>query len=681
MKSARHQFFEVALLVAFFLGLSFGIQSGRAEDFGKDLKPEKVPDVGPCQDVELTGDRLYAIGRGTLYVLDSRHPDESPRLLGKLTDLGNVRQIVIREETAYITARQDGLWLVDVREDSAPKIISHYDTVEMATGIWVSGDVAFVATRQYGVEIIDVSDPGNPRHLSMLKTGEAQSCWGRDGILYIGDWAPRKMLVADVRDPLHPEIIGEALLDGFGDGGCLRENICFAATGHHSRATNKEEAEGRGHGLEIFNVSDPKAPVRISGVKFPASYHISNDMWSARVAGDHCIVSDTWNGLFVVNVTDLKNPKIVGHASLPVPEKREENDPVGGFAPGDGVIYAAGIFSGLYRIPAPGMSEPVIPEADNAQVIPEEISEAAPEADPDFMIHRPAGQVRSVTVSGDVAWAACGAAGIQGLRLEENGFSLLSHSRSGQGEVFHLAVTGDRLYAAESSGGLAIYRINEDFSLEELGRFRLPGQNVKQVTCPPPGRFALIHAGGARVWIVDVSNPAEPEVVFTDSQVGLFYGDQLVPEMLGGRYLVAHWHRSGPAWYDVASADQPKLLGNTPDDSLYSFTDGACALGDRLLITKRGRIKILDPGEMRNIAGLPSYGVEGRFLRGRPATNGKRLALSRRHEQLIHLLDISDPENPVFEKELRFSGHPGACGFWQDRLLVPAGYQGLLLEK
>lgn len=627
------------------------------------------------------GDRLYAIGRETLYVLDSSRADESPRLLGKLAGLGNVRQIVIREEVAFITARQDGLWLVDVRADSAPKIISHYDTVEMATGVWVSGDVAFVATRQYGIEIVDVSDPEMPRHLSMLKTGEAQSCWGRDGILYIGDWAPRKMLVADVRDPLHPEIIGEALLDGFGDGGCLRENICFAATGHHSRAANKEEAEGRGHGLEIFDVSEPKAPVRISGVKFPASYHISNDMWSARVAGDHCIVSDTWNGLFVVNVKDLKNPKIVAHASLPVPEKRTENDPVGGIALGDGVIYAAGIFSGLYRIPAPGMSAPVIPEADDAPEIPEGISETTPAADPDFFTHRPKGQVRSVTVSGDVAWAACGAAGIQGLRLQEDGLSLLSHTRPGLGEVFHVAVTGDRLYAAESTGGLAIYRINEDFSLEELGRFRLPGQNVKQVACPPPGRFALIHAGGARVWIVDVSDPAKPEVALTDSQVGLFYGDQLVPEMLGGRYLVAHWHRSGPAWYDVASADRPKLLGNTPDDRLYSFTDGACALGDRLLITKRGRIQILEPGEMRSIAGLPGYGVEGRFLRGRPATNGKRLALSRRHEQLIHLLDISDLENPVFEKELRFSGHPGACGFWQYRLLVPAGYQGLLLEK
>ena len=84
-------------------------------------------------------------------------------------------------------------------------------------------------------------------------------------------------------------------------------------------------------------------------------------------------------------------------------------------------------------------------------------------------------------------------------------------------------------------------------------------------------------------------------VVLKDSQVGLFYGDQLLPEMLGGRYLVAHWHRSGPAWYDI-SGDTPTLLGNTPSEQHYSWTDGACALGDQLLIVRRSKLQVLDPG-------------------------------------------------------------------------------------
>ncbi len=38
--------------------------------------------------------------------------------------------------------------------------------------------------------------------------------------LVLGDWAPRKLLIADVRNPLDLVIIGEASLDGYGGGGC-----------------------------------------------------------------------------------------------------------------------------------------------------------------------------------------------------------------------------------------------------------------------------------------------------------------------------------------------------------------------------------------------------------------------------------------------------------------------------
>ncbi len=131
---------------------------------------------------EVVGDRLYAIGRGKLYVLDIANP-EQPRLLGTLAGLGTTRQLVIRNSIAHTTARQDGLWLVNVSDPARPTLLSHYDSVEMATGIWVSGDVAFLATRCYGVEIVDVSDPRQVRHVSTLKTGEAQSCWARDGFL------------------------------------------------------------------------------------------------------------------------------------------------------------------------------------------------------------------------------------------------------------------------------------------------------------------------------------------------------------------------------------------------------------------------------------------------------------------------------------------------------------------
>ena len=642
--------------------------------FGKALPYYKVDGIPACSAVEVVGERLYAIGQGTLWVLDIAVP-EKPRILGKVGGLGNTRQLVIRGTTAFITARQDGLWMVDVSDAAKPVLISHYDTVEMATGIWVSGDVGFIATRCYGVEIVDVSDPQNVRNLSTLKTGEAQSCWARDGLLYIGDWAPKKLLVADVHDPRAPKIIGEGELDGYGDGGCLRGKYCFAATGHFARSEDRAKEEGHGHGLEIFDVSTPTTPVRVSGVKLPASYHLQNDMWTARVAGDHCVVADTYNGLFVVNVSDVTKPVIVAHAQLPVVESRKDFDPVGGVALAKDVIYAAGIYSGLYVVPAKGLAEPVVIEKDTPPVLTETQSSAS--TDSDFLVYRPEGQVHSVTVQGDIAWAACGAAGIQAIRLGDEMESVMTHH--GKGDAWHVSVAGKRLFAAENAEGLAIYDIGDDLHLTEVGRLTIKGQAVKQVAAPAPSNFAILHCGSSAIYIADLTDPKHPKVSLKDSQVGLFYGDQLVDELFDGRYLCAHWHRSGPGWYDV-SGPVPKWAGNTPDTSNYSWTDGGCAMNGRLLIVKRGKYSILDPNEKRSASELPAYGISGTHLSGRPSVGGSTLVVTSRHQRTVQIVDISDVSHPKLTRKFEISGHPGACAFWRGRWVLPAGYQGLLMQ-
>ncbi len=482
--------------------------------------------------------------------------------------------------------------------------------------------------------------------------------------------------MADVHDPRAPKIIGEGELDGYGDGGCLRGKYCYAATGHFSRSEDRAREEGHGHGLEIFDVSNPTAPVRVSGVKFPASYHLQNDMWTARVSGDHCVVADTYNGLFVVNVEDVTKPVIVAHAQLPMVESRKDFDPVGGVALAKDVIYAAGIYSGLYVVPAKGLVGPVVVEKDTPPVLTESKPAVAP--DPDFLVYQPGGQVRSVTVRGDIAWAACGEAGIQAIRLGENPESIMTHH--GKGDAWHVSVAGKRLVSAESAAGMAIYDIGDDLHLTEVGRLTVKGQAVKQVAAPALSNFAILHCGSSAIYIADLTDPEHPKVALKDLQVGLFYGDQLVDELFDGRYLCAHWHRSGPGWYDV-SGPVPKWEGNTPDTSNYSWTDGGCAMNGRLLIVKRGKYSILDSNEKRSVSALPAYGVDGTYLNGRPSVGGDSLVVTSRHQRRVQVVNIGDLEHPVLVREYQTTGHPGACDFWNRRMVLPAGYQGLLLER
>ena len=46
------------------------------------------------------------------------------------------------------------------------------------------------------------------------------------------------------------------------------------------------------------------------------------------------------------------------------------------------------------------------------------------------------------------------------------------------------------------------------------------------------------------------------------------------------------------------------MAGNTPDKTLYSWADGACAYGDSLLITKNRKYYLLSPNERRNASEL-----------------------------------------------------------------------------
>ena len=158
-----------------------------------------------------------------------------------------------------------------------------FDTVEFATGLAISGNILFVACRHYGVQLIDVSVPSAPRHLSTVRTGEAQSVVARNGYLYTGVWATSEVVTVDVRDPWNPVITARTPLDGYGDGVDVEGDMLYVATGHHSRETpRKQQGDpgfGRGHGLELLDISDPAHPRWVSRVKFPPLYEIGNDMW------------------------------------------------------------------------------------------------------------------------------------------------------------------------------------------------------------------------------------------------------------------------------------------------------------------------------------------------------------------------------------------------------------------
>jgi len=669
---------EIAGLLAL-LPAAFGgtMDSGHPEErFGRQLPIVKSLGVGPSMDAAVVGDTLYAIGRGKLHVADITEP-ASPRLVGTLTGLGNTRQIEVSRGVAYITARADGLFVVDVAERERPKLLCHYDTVELATGIALSGDVAFVACRNFGVELVDVTDPRRPRHLSTVRTGEAQSVVARDGILYAGVWGSRELVICDASNPRKPTVISKTPLDGYGDGLCVRGRYCYVATGHHSRACRRRQegapGYGGGHGLEIFDIAEPAAPRFVSRIKMPPFYAIGMDMWDVVVTGPRAFVADTHNGLFVVDIADLRKPRFLAHRQLGWVARRKRHSPVGGIALGNGVVYVAGAWCDLHVVAAPGLACPPEPEPDRPPRIPP-AREPAP--DPRFRVYRPDGQVYGVAFAGDTALVAAGAAGLHAVRLWPKIEKLAAWPT--EGFAMDVKVLGDRVYVAEGKGGLSIWRRDGEAALAPLGRYRARGRSVRQVVVPPPGRYALLAVGSSRLHIVDVADAARPTRALDDARPGILYNHQIAEGLLEGRFACCNWHVTSAHWYDLYGGPKPVFTGERYPFRIGSRNGIALREHDGLVTHPRGYF-VLRRGETRSPDELPHYGIPGLDLGGKPSLYGTTLYVSDRSTGSVSALDVSELTKPKLLGRLELEGNPCPVVAHKGAAIIPAGYQGLLV--
>jgi len=683
-------------------------------DFGPELPIVRRLGLGESMDAAVKGDTLYIIGRGRLYVADISQPTQ-PKIIGRLTGLGNTRQIEIHRGAAYVTAREDGLFIIDVTNRDAFTLMCHYDSIELATGIALSGDVAFIACRTAGVELVDISNPRQPVHLSTVRTGEAQSVAARNGLLYAGVWGTRQLVICDVRDPYRPTVISRTPLDGYGDGVAVRGSYCFVATGHHARGWRRDEGTaslqyGAGHGLEIFDVSDPANPQFVSRIKTRRFYRIGMDMWDVMLAGHYAFLGDTYNGVFVIDIANIREPRFVGHRQLaPVPRTIDGLDtgeslpaPVGGIALAKDTLYVAGAWTDLHVVDATGMARAPARERNHGPTLPGSRLQAV---DPRFRVYRPEGQVYSVAFLGDMALSstrlsvsgsctltfargsfqtiptvcgivAAGAAGLHAVSLWPAVRRLSVFPTDGFAR--DVAVHGDQVYVAEASGGLSIWQRDRDVLLKRVGRYRPKRGGVAQVVVPPPGRYALLHVGQNELQILDVSNPREPTRMLTDKHLGLFYTFPLARDLLDDRYACCLWHASGYRWYDLYGGSKPVYSGDH-FAMRANFADGIAAFGNRALLVTRGKYTLISHNEKRPPDEWTFHGTPGTYLSGKPTINGDTMYLSNRVRGTIMAVDISQIESPRLLADLQLEEHPGPIVVHNNVPVIPAGYQGLLV--
>ena len=696
------------LVAAIMVSASAAFAANGTVETGKVFgEARRVPDADRgAMALCLEGERLYVGAGQWLHVYDVSRP-QSPKKLGEVGGFDAVRQVAVQNGMAYVATREYGLWIVDATDASRPRVRSRFDCCELATGVDVAGDVCFLGQRQNGVEFIDVSDPDRPRHIAMRKTDESQSVKYRDGYLYSGEWGSGMVTVFDAHDMANIRQVAYEELHGYGDGVWLQGNFLYCATGHHSkhrkisggvvtaemrRFGGPEIGGGMGHGLDVFDVSDPARPKHVSRLDYSPFYARGLDMWTPRTSGNLLFASQTHNGLFAVDISDKAHPKALDRWTLPSKDKPEwPSLCIGSLAVGDGVVYAAARGGGLYVIPAAGARR----EPFDRGALPKNASyrEEYPTDETAWHVWRPkeVGQARAVAVRGDVVYAAGGDAGLWALEiLPAGGFREIGRL-PGHDSVMDVSIKGDRLFTAEGADGFGVYELEGPAKFREVARLPKTGRNGTLALCVTAidDRWAFFSDRHG-VDLYDIG--ALPKFRYVLSTGGCPGWDKYLADAAvgDGRFVAYNAANTSLKWIDLDAVPGPKVAVETRTNRL-SLSNGVCAFRDGLSIASgSGRYKLLAPGE-----GDPEDGGKWRYLplppafpgdantavSGIPRSDCRRVVFTSRIRRRAALYDFEDAQHPRLLGAWKFSGNPDLAQFHTGRVVIPCGYQGVLLQR
>lgn len=611
------------------------------------------------------------------------HKDGTTTQISVLTGLRATRQIGISDDFAYVSSRENGVYICDLRDMNQPRLAYHLDALEMATGIAVSNGLLAITNRHMGCELYDVRDPYHPKRLGDFICGEAQSVWLHQHYALIGDWMNKQVLIFDISDPSHARQISRFSIDGFADGVCVLQKgerlLCLAATGHHSAQLKNRrkyknytyvtaemlaEGYGCGHGVEIFDITNIKMPEWLATLKAPPHFG-GYDTWRVYSDGNTCVFTDSMNGIFTISLDNLLDPVFTGHHRLQLARNQKLTPPsiqlqtncITGAAVVSGFLCAASSDDGIHILrPNHPIGKLFVPSAQvNLDVIPKNGA----------VFYRSNGQIHNFVSFDGRIYCASGNQGIE--VLDESG--KLLYVQSTKGICHDLLLHRGKLYSSEENQGIGVYEIGE--GLTECDRL-LPQCCIRQIV---PTDFGFVaQCDSANLVGISLDESGHMELIDKGFGRGVLYHRHL-SRTLAGNYVVALPLRSGAT---LVTLDQEELhVGESFGHEACPFAGGACGYGEKLILIHDSRYACLDdPTDIAN--SVPMITVDGAQLSGIPHLLGNRLVLLNRYTGIVEVLDVSTPHTPRFLSRVETGGYPEACALINGEIYIACGFGGII---
>ncbi len=291
---------------------------------------------GDSLGIAMRSNRVFiADGNGDLSIVDVSTPS-NPTLAGSLKlgyDRAQAKDITLSGRYAYIAAMKRGLFIIDINDVSNPQLVGELPADYYAMCVAVDGNYAYIADYRSGLKIADVSNPTNPVLVSSYTDlVQASVVVKRDDYLYIADYT-NGLQILDVSDPTSPVHVGEYVTkygyDVFvkGDYAYMANNsygveivdisdlsnpVPVGEFDDNSGAAQRVFVVGdvayvsnREGGLQILDVSVPAAPSLLG------SYDTHRYSYGVAVKGSYAYLAAYRDGLITVDISNPSNPVTV----------------------------------------------------------------------------------------------------------------------------------------------------------------------------------------------------------------------------------------------------------------------------------------------------------------------------------------------------------------------------------
>jgi hypothetical protein len=203
------------------------------------------------------------------------------------------KDVRVSGQYAYVTF-YSGLGVFDVNDLNNPVLIATLGFENNALNMDLVGSYLYIANEQAGMRIINISNPHLPvvvstRPLGTRKSVVDVSVSGNFAFLVVSD---STMHVIDITNPTVPRDTAFIRLPCEAWGIKVVGSYAYVADGDS---------------MQIINIFNPAAPYRVGAYGYPG-------MWAVGITtqANYAYLSDTYNGLTIVNINNPTNPSFVG---------------------------------------------------------------------------------------------------------------------------------------------------------------------------------------------------------------------------------------------------------------------------------------------------------------------------------------------------------------------------------